>query len=219
MEKIIIDCDPGIDDAMAILLAARSPSLDIIGLTSVFGNAAIETTTDNAVRLRDMFEIEAPVHVGARLPLSMIEDPLPTFVHGKDGLGDTRKLPSVGGPDGDSAANFIVETINANPHQVSIVALGRLTNLANALTIDPGITALTKQTVVMGGAFGFDQIRGNVTPCAEANIYGDPDAADQVCLSDWNTVFVGLDVTMKCIFEHKSLMFELIFYGVCSLNS
>ena len=67
MEKIIIDCDPGIDDAMAILLAARSPSLDIIGLTSVFGNAAIETTTDNAVRLRDMFEIEAPVHVGARL--------------------------------------------------------------------------------------------------------------------------------------------------------
>ena len=205
MEKIIIDCDPGIDDAMAILLAARSPSLQIIGLTSVFGNAAIETTTDNAVRLRDMFEIEAPVHVGARLPLSMTEDPLPTFVHGKDGLGDTRQLPSVGDPDGDSAANFIVETINANPHQVSIVALGRLTNLANALALDPGIAALTKQTVVMGGAFGFDQTRGNVTPCAEANIYGDPDAADQVCLSGWNTVFVGLDVTMKCIFDHQRL--------------
>lgn len=201
MKKVIIDCDPGIDDAMAILLAQRSKDLEILGITTVHGNADIDHTTANTLHLKHVFAIDAPVHQGAGLPLNAVELPYPTFVHGDDGMADTGEVPGDAIADSTEAEHFIVDTIRANPHEITIIALGRLTNLARALAIAPELATLTKEVVIMGGAFGENQFRGNVSPCAEANIYGDPDAADAVCLAAWQKTFVGLDVTMLCVVD------------------
>ena len=201
MKKVIIDCDPGIDDAMAILLAQRCKDLEILGITTVHGNADIEHTTANTLHLKNVFNIDAPVHQGAGLPLNGVELAYPTFVHGDDGMGDTGEVQSDVSADSTEAEQFIVDTIRANPDEVTIITLGRLTNLARALAIAPELATLTKEVVIMGGAFGENQFRGNVSPCAEANIYGDPDAADAVCLADWRKTFVGLDVTMLVVVD------------------
>ena len=205
LNKVIIDCDPGIDDAMALLLAARCENLQIIGITTVFGNADIQTTTANAIHLSSLFEINAPIHKGAAAPMHVSNDAPPTFVHGENGLGDVDHHEFLEIPEGLTAQEFITDSIVSNPNEVSVIALGRLTNLAQALERDPKIAALTKEIVIMGGVFGFSGARGNVTPCSEANIYGDPHAADLVCKAGWEKTFVGLDVTMQCRFEDSRL--------------
>lgn len=223
MRKTIIDCDPGIDDAMGILLAHKGHQLDIVGLASVFGNADIEVTTRNAVHLRNTFGIKAPVYQGAGLALDKREQTPPDFVHGKDGLGDLGKAINPGAPDGDNAGQFIVDSVMDNPNELTLIVLGRLTNLAQAVLLEPRITELVEQVVVMGGAFGFGSVRGNVSPCAEANIFGDARAADLVCQSGFPIAFVGLDVTMRCIIDNalqakikKSQQPECQFVGAAS---
>lgn len=196
-EKVIIDTDPGIDDAMAILLALRSSELDVIGLTSVFGNATTEVTTLNALRL---VELEGhygiPVARGCERPLVLPLGEVGTYVHGEDGLGNTFPPLPKGKPLPLHAAQFILEALRRFPGEVTLLALGPLTNLALAVSLDPEAAALARRVVIMGGAA---ETRGNISPVAEANIYNDPHAAAIVFKASWPVTMVGLDVTTRVI--------------------
>ena len=198
MHKVIFDTDPGVDDAMALLFLAASPEVDLLAITTTFGNGSIETTTRNALYLAERFGIDAPVGRGAGAPLAGVAGDPPHFVHGRNGLGDV-ELPEQLSRQADPrpAYRLIIDLVRANPGDVEIVAVGRMTNLALALREDPGIASLVKQVVIMGGAFGINGVLGNVTPAAEANIWGDPLAADEVVAADWPLSMVGLDVTQK----------------------
>jgi inosine-uridine nucleoside N-ribohydrolase len=198
MHKVIFDTDPGIDDAMALLFLHAAPDVDLIGITTTFGNGTIETTTRNALYLAERFGIAAAVARGAAAPLVGEAGAPPTFVHGSNGLGDI-PLPQhlSREPDPRPAHRLIIDLVRAHPGEVEIVAVGRMTNLALALRADPGIAPLVKQVVIMGGAFGFGGVLGNVTPAAEANIWGDPHAGDEVTAAAWPLTMVGLDVTQK----------------------
>ncbi len=203
--KIIFDTDPGIDDAMALLFAHHAPAIEIAGITTVLGNASIDTVTRNALHICERFDIDAPVHQGASTPLLVDPEEAPAFVHGDDGLGNINApVPKLVAGD-TSAASFIVDTVLAQPHEITLVAVGRLTNLAMALRIEPSIAGLVKEVVIMGGALGTNEHTGNVTPVAEANIYGDPHAADIVMTAAWPLTLVGLDVTMTCIMQTERL--------------
>lgn len=204
--KIIYDTDPGVDDAMALVFQALHPDIELLGLTSVFGNATIQTTTRNARFLAGRFAPGVPVAQGAAAPLKRIApDPL-AWIHGDNGLGNIALDMSHGATlDARPAHRFIIDTVRAHPGEVTLVAVGPLTNLALALADDPHIATLVKQVVIMGGAFGTDGVLGNVTPAAEANILGDPDAADIVFGAAWPVAIVGLDVTQRTIMSHDYL--------------
>lgn len=199
-KKIIFDTDPGIDDAMAMAFLGAHPRADLLAITTVFGNGGVDITTRNALFLKQKFGMDAPIYKGAHTPLVL---PAPTpapHVHGYDGLGDIGALDGFEAePEATPAPQRIVELIHAYPHEVSLLAVGPLTNLALALELDPSITGLVKEVVIMGGAFGWGPRRGNVTPVAEANIINDPHAADRVLTADWPVLAVGLDVTTQCI--------------------
>lgn len=196
-KKIIIDTDPGVDDTIAICTALRSPEVQVIGLTSVFGNAPGEITAQNALRLVELEgHGDIPVARGSDVPLVFPLEKLGTWVHGEDGMGNTNPVPPKGKVVSKNAAEFIIETVRANPHDITLVPVGPLTNLALALRLDPGIANLVKEVIIMGGAVANP---GNMTPVAEANIYHDPHAADIVMAAGWPLVLVGLDVTQKTI--------------------
>ncbi|WP_245557308.1 nucleoside hydrolase [Kaistia granuli] len=198
--KVIYDTDPGIDDAMALLFLEYAPSVDLVGITTVLGNASIDTTTRNALYLKELFEIEAPVARGAAKPLVLPLTEEPHYVHGHNGLGDVPIPDTITAAEHELPAHrFIIEMVRKHPGEITLVAVGRMTNLALALREDPGIAALVKQVVIMGGAFGYSGHSGNVTPVAEANIIGDPHAADEMFAAQWPIVVVGLDVTQECV--------------------
>ena len=196
-QKIIIDTDPGIDDTMAILMALHSPELEVVGLTAIFGNTDVETCAQNALRL---VELEGndhiPVAKGAAQALVIPPGDLGTYVHGVDGMGNTNPPPPHGKLLEMSAAQFIVDTVLANPGEITLVPVGPLTNIALALRLEPKIADLVKEVVIMGGAAG---VPGNISPVAEANIYHDPHAARIVFEAGWKLVMVGLDVTTKVV--------------------
>ncbi|MBD8556437.1 nucleoside hydrolase [Rhizobium sp. CFBP 8762] len=205
MQKVIFDTDPGVDDAMALLFLHKHADIDLIGITTVFGNASVETTTRNALFLQQEWGISAPVARGADQTYDPARTPVPwpTFIHGDDGLGNIGVPDHVDGNlDPRPAHRFLIETIRANPGEITLVAVGRMTNLANALREDPEIAGLVKSVVIMGGAF---DVPGNITPAAEANIYGDPEAADVVMTAPWKVVVIGLDVTMKTVMSRAAL--------------
>ena len=203
--KIIFDTDPGIDDAMALLFAHYSPAIDVVGITTVLGNASLDTVTRNALHIAERFDISAPVYKGASAPLLIAADEPPAFVHGDDGLGNINPDTPGCRIASATAAQFIVDSILNNPHEITLVAVGRLTNLAMALRLNPAISKLVKEVVIMGGALGTNEHTGNVTPVAEANIYGDPHAADIVLTADWPLTLVGLDVTMTCVMQQAQM--------------
>jgi purine nucleosidase len=199
MHKVILDTDPGIDDAMALLFLHKHPEIDLVGVTTVFGNAPIDITTRNALYLGEAWNIPAPVAEGA----GQTFDPArggsywPTAIHGHNGIGDV-PVPEVISrvKDPRPAFQFIIDTVRAHPGEITLIAVGRMTNLALALKADPEIAVLVKQVVIMGGAF---EVNGNVSPAAEANIHGDPEAADIVFTAPWPVVVVGLDVTLQTV--------------------
>ncbi|KXG86518.1 nucleoside hydrolase [Agrobacterium bohemicum] len=203
MHKVIFDTDPGIDDAMALLFLHRHPDVDLIGVTTVFGNAPLDITTRNALFLKQQWGMTAPVAKGAGVTFdpSRPEGHWPTFIHGEDGLGNIGVPEEIDLPlDPRPAHHFIIDTVKENPGEVTLIAVGRMTNLALALREDPDFAALVKNVVIMGGAF---DINGNVSPAAEANIHGDPEAADLVFTAPWRVTVVGLDVTTRTVMTAK----------------
>ncbi len=204
--KVIFDTDPGIDDAMALLFLANAPGIEIVGVTTGFGNGTVETTTRNALYLCDVFGIDAPVAEGAARPLVGDPMPPPTNCHGHDALGDLPTPPHTTRTPHDLPADeFIVRMAHRFPHQITVVTVARLTNLALALRRDPTIAGLIKEVIVMGGAFGRHGHSGNMTPVAETNIHGDPLAADEILGADWLVTLVGLDVTQETIMPAATL--------------
>jgi len=172
MHKIIIDTDPGIDDAQAIAFAIAHPDIELLGLTTVFGNASVEITTGNALLLLDRFgRPDIPVAAGAADPIQSERRPAPDFVHGADGLGNLNLEPSARKVTDENAAEFIVRQANEHLGEISLVAIGPLTNLALALDLDPLLPSKLKELVVMGGCVDEP---GNVSPLAEANFINDP---------------------------------------------
>ncbi|WGS52407.1 nucleoside hydrolase [Paraburkholderia sp. D15] len=204
--KVIYDTDPGVDDAMALVFQALHPDIELLGLTSVFGNATIETTTRNARFLAGRFAPGVPVAQGAAAPLARVAPEPLAWIHGDNGLGNIAlDMNAAAALDERPAHRFIIDTVRAHPGEVTLVAVGPLTNLALALADDPHIATQVKQVVIMGGAFGTDGVLGNVTPAAEANILGDPHAADIVFGAGWPVAIVGLDVTQRTIMSRAYL--------------
>lgn len=202
-KKIIFDTDPGIDDAMALLFALQSPELEIVGLTTVFGNVWVEQATDNALRLLEFAGYPAiPVAPGAAKPLVVLFDQPAHVVHGANGLGNVDLPTAQHKADPRSAAQFIVETIMAQPGEITLVPVGPLTNIALALELEPRIVENVAEVVLMGGAA---TVNGNMNPAAEANIWHDPHAADQVFTAAWPITMLGLDVTHQVIMDDAYL--------------
>ncbi|XP_075511898.1 putative uridine nucleosidase 2 [Primulina tabacum] len=197
-KKIIIDTDPGIDDAMAIFLALQSPEIEVIGLTTIYGNVYTTLATRNALHLLEIAgRTDIPVSEGSHVTLTKgTKLRIADFVHGTDGLGNQNFPPPKGKPTEQSATEFLVQKASLYPGQVTVVALGPLTNIALAIQSDPAFVKNIGQIVLLGGAFA---VNGNVNPAAEANIFGDPDAADVVFTSGADVLAVGINVTHQVI--------------------
>ncbi len=201
MKRIIIDCDPGIDDTAAILLALASPELEVVAVTTTYGNASVETCTANARRvLSAAGRSDIPVFMGAGKPLLRpASEGWASHIHGGDGLGsvagqqgvDSRFRGNDGADAGKHAALAITETVMATPGELTILALGRMTNVALALSLEPSIAGAVQEIVVMGGAV---TVPGNVSGVATANLHEDPEAAAIVYRSSAPIAQVGLDV-------------------------
>ena len=197
--KVIFDTDPGVDDAMAILMMAGHPDIDIVGLTTSFGNVSTEIATRNALYLSEMIAPAVgktvPVYHGVHKPfLYNTVDGYAEFVHGEGGLGGL-PVPDMDMPHNDlSAAEFIVKTVRENVGEITLVPVAPLGNIALAMMLEPELPKMCKNIFIMGGAF---YASGNVTPSAEANIYNDPHAADMVFAGDWGeySAVAGLDIT------------------------
>lgn len=201
--KIIIDTDPGVDDTMAIFFAMASPELDLVGLTTIFGNVHTHLATKNALRLLEIAnKTNIPVAHGADNPLTQAyEGPVP-FVHGDDGQGNIfLPDPSITAAN-VSAAQLIVDQLRDNPGEITLVPVGPLTNIALALRLEPRITEWVDEVVLMGGNA---LVPGNASPAGEANIRNDPEAADLVFGADWKVTMVGLDVTLKVHMSREHL--------------
>jgi len=193
--KVILDMDPGIDDAVALTLALSSPGLEVLGVTAVAGNVPVERAGSNARRVLEYIgRGEVPVYLGASRPLAR---PLRTaeHVHGADGLGEAG-IPGPREPPVAGAVGFIAERLRESPGEITIIATGPLTNIASTLLLYPATARLVKEIILMGGAYHLTPYgRGNATPLAEFNIYADPEAADVVFSSGIPLICVGLDVT------------------------
>lgn len=191
--KIIIDTDPGVDDAMAIFFALHSPELDVIALTTIFGNVHTSLATTNALKLLEIAgRTDIPVAKGIANPIATTyAGPVP-FVHGDDGQGNINLPPPTGQAIDESAAELIIEHIMSQPGEITLVPVGPLTNIALALRLEPRIAENVREVVLMGGNA---LAPGNATPAAEANIHNDPEAADIVFGAPWRVTMVGLDVT------------------------
>jgi purine nucleosidase len=200
--KIIIDTDPGTDDALAIMLALNSPELDVRAITVVPGNVTAEMGLDNALRLVSLAgRCDIPVAAGAQHPLfqKLISA---EFWHGRNGLGNVQLPPSKCKVDPTFGPDLIIRLIHASPHEITLVPVGPLTNIALAVEKDPSIVALVKEVVIMGGSIS----GGNVNASAEANIFNDPEAAQIVFQAGWNSlVMSGLEVGNKAVFTPEHL--------------
>lgn len=192
---VIIDTDPGIDDALAIMLALASPELDLIGVTTVGGNTGIDHTTSNALRLLHLLERDdIPVAAGAATPLVHADSQPDPSVHGDDGLGGVDLEAAPRSADPRSAVELMVDLIENSAEAVTLIAIGPLTNVALLSAANPQTYARLARIVIMGGGA---RVLGNVTPAAEFNIWFDPEAAARVFRAGVPVTMVGLDVTHK----------------------
>jgi len=208
--RVILDTDPGVDDAMAIALCVTHPDIELLALTTVFGNVSVEQSTRNAQFVLDVFgATDVVVSKGLGQPLVLPPQAHSESVHGADGLGNccdkTRQL------NADAAhktlhelpaPEFIIAQAKQNPGDITLIAVGPLTNVAKALELEPDLPSLLKSLVIMGGALDEP---GNVTPVAEANFFNDPHAADQVLAVDWPATVIGLDVTHQIMVNDSQL--------------
>jgi purine nucleosidase len=190
-KPIILDCDPGHDDAMAILLARGCPDVDLLAITTVAGNQTLDKTTLNARRVCTAARIDdVPIYAGCDRPLLRPQIIAPG-VHGESGLdGPAFGAPTVPVAD-EHAVDFLVRTLMASDGEITLVPVGPLTNIALALRREPRIAGRVRGVVLMGGAY----TRGNRTPAAEFNILADPEAAAIVFAAGWPLTMVGLELT------------------------
>ena len=189
-ERIILDCDPGHDDAIALLLALASPEVELLGVTTVAGNQTLEKTTANAIRILE-FSGRTDVSVAAGADRPIVREPyVAKYVHGETGLDGPDLPPAQGSPLDEHAVDFL----GRHADGATLVAVGPLTNVALMLSRYPGVRPA--RIVLMGGSIGL----GNVTPAAEFNIWADPEAAARVFESGLDVTMIGLDVT------HQALM-------------
>ena len=196
MTSIILDCDPGHDDAMAILLALGNPNIDLIGVTTVGGNQSLEKVTYNARATLEMAHAtNIPVHAGCDRPMIRPLE-VAASIHGETGL-DGVTLPKPTRPlDEGHAVNWIINTImNSEPGTITLVPTGPLTNIAMAVRMEPRIVSRVKEVVLMGGGYHV----GNWSAVAEFNIKTDPEAAHVVFNEDWPITMVGLDLTHQAL--------------------
>jgi inosine-uridine nucleoside N-ribohydrolase len=189
--RIVLDCDPGHDDAVALLLALASPEVELLGVTTVHGNQTLDKTTANALRVLEFAgRSDVPVAAGADRALRR-EQFVAEYVHGKSGLDGPALPPPTTTPVEHHAVDFLAETVLGSSEPVTLVPTGPLTNIALFLARHPDAAARAHRIVLMGGAIG----EGNVTPAAEFNVWCDPEAADRVFSSGLDVTMVGLDVT------------------------
>ncbi|ETK31536.1 nucleoside hydrolase [Microbispora sp. ATCC PTA-5024] len=194
-KDVLIDCDPGIDDALAIALAHGSPALEIVGITTVGGNVALDLTTANALRLREYLGFPGvPVVPGS--PGALLRPRLDAAaVHGDSGLGEVRLPPATLPPAPGHAVDFIIETLRARPGEITLTAIGPLTNVALAVRREPRLVEWARELVILGGSY----TRGNITPATEFNMAADPEAAAIVFSAGWTVTMIGLDVSRSAL--------------------
>ena len=197
MCEIVWDMDPGIDDALALILALKSPEVHILGITTVAGNASLETTGANARRVLEYLNVDSiPVVMGAEHPLNHPLEHALNY-HGPDGLGNCGLPPPRLPLHPDKAWDFLASSVLDAPDEITLIATGPLTNVAYAFRLHPELPGHLTRLVLMGGAYGLTPYgKGNRTPSAEFNIWQDPEAAAIVFDSAPNIFAVGLDVTM-----------------------
>jgi purine nucleosidase len=202
-ERIIIDTDPGVDDALAILMALGAPELEVEALTTVFGNVDVTRTTRNAlIILETAGRSGIPVYAGAAQPISRAGAEYAGYVHGESGLGDAQFADPASAAESEPAATFLARRLAESDTPRTLVTLGPLTNLAQALRLNPEIARAVERVVCMGGAVWAP---GNASVVAESNILKDPEAADEVCGSGIPLVLVPLDVTMRTLLLRSRL--------------
>jgi inosine-uridine nucleoside N-ribohydrolase len=203
---ILVDCDPGHDDAIALLLALASPELELVGVTTVAGNQTLEKTTANAIRvLESVGRGDVAVAAGAERPL--VREPfVAAYVHGETGLDGPALPPPRAEPLDRHAVDFLAERLSAASEPVTLVPTGPLTNVALLLATHPEAAERVERIVLMGGSIA----EGNVTPAAEFNIWADPEAAARVFASGLDVTMIGLDVTHKALMrpEHAERLRE-----------
>jgi inosine-uridine nucleoside N-ribohydrolase len=191
--RVIIDTDPGVDDALALLLAMRSPELKLEAITAVAGNVPLDLTLPNALRMVEIVgRTDIPVAAGAKAPL-LRRLVTAAYAHGENGLGGAVFPEPKVKPTADPAAQVIRQIVRQYPGEVTLLTIGPLTNIATALNSDSELASLVKALVMMGGSLS----GGNITPAAEFNVYVDPEAARIVFQSGIPITMVGLDVTRK----------------------
>jgi pyrimidine-specific ribonucleoside hydrolase len=196
-QPLVIDTDPGIDDALAVLLALASPEVDLRLVTTVHGNVELDRTTDNALRVLHLAgRSDVPVAAGAATSLVHPQPERAGHVHGEAGLGGVELPPSPAAPDPRHAVVALAELLAASPEPVTVAAIGPLTNIALLLGVFPEAAARIGRLVVMGGSAARG---GNVTAAAEFNVWADAEAAQRVLTAGLPTVLVGLDVTLPTV--------------------
>ncbi len=192
--KIILDCDPGHDDAIALMMAAKHPSLELLGVTIVAGNQTLEKTLVNGLNVCQKLGLSVPVYAGMKRPI-MRQQIVAADIHGESGLDGPVFDPLTKKPEPEHAVSYLIRTLMASEGDITLVAVGPLSNVAVAMRMEPGIVSKIREIVLMGGAYG----TGNVTPSAEFNIYADPEAARVVFTSGVPIVMMGLDLTNQTV--------------------
>lgn len=193
--KILLDCDPGHDDAIAIMLAGKNPKIDLLGITVVAGNQTLEKTVVNALNVCQYFNLDVPVYAGCGRPMIRDKQIISDEIHGVSGLDGPNFDPLVKVLEQKHGVNYIIDTLLASEGDITLVSTGPLTNYGMALRMEPAIASKIKQFVLMGGTYQL----GNSTPAAEFNIFADADAAHVIFTSGRKIVMVGLDVTRKVL--------------------
>ena len=191
-EKIILDCDPGHDDAVAIMLAAINPKIELLGITVVAGNQKLEKTVNNALKVCNHLNLDVPVYSGMSRPM-IREQLIADDIHGETGLDGPKFEELKIKAEDKHAVNFIIETLMNSDEKITLVPTGPLTNIGMAIRFEPRIIEKINRIVLMGGSYQL----GNMTPAAEFNIFADPDAAHIVFSSGVKIVMMGLDLTRQ----------------------
>ena len=196
--KIIMDCDPGHDDAVAIMMAARHPEIEILGITVVSGNQSLPKTVNNTLQICQHLGIDKKVYAGAAKPI-VKEQAYAEFIHGESGLDGPKFEPLTKEAEKMTAVQYLVKTLMKSEEKITLVPTGPLTNIALAIRVEPRILDKIEKIVLMGGAAA----GGNRTPAAEFNIWVDPEAAKIVFESGVDVIMCGLDVTrqLRCYQE------------------